>query len=140
MANLGCAMDASLKNNVAQVMSTESKIFRQRMQGDAAVAAEMRTSLEAEEAHQRERRVEFQAEMQQVRVKKRMDRELKDMQVQLEKGPQRASRGALRGGGEGQREVLPPLWHWGKVRRKAEVLNDRTRAMMCSSACAQSPI
>ena len=51
-------MGASLKNTVAQVMSTESKRLRQRLQGDAAVAAEMRTSLEAEEAHQRERRVE----------------------------------------------------------------------------------
>ena len=62
-AALGGAMGASLKNAVALAMSTESKRFRQRMQGDAAVAAEMRTALEAEEAHQRERRVEFQAEM-----------------------------------------------------------------------------
>ena len=69
-------------------MSTESKRFRQRMQGDAAVAAELRTLLEAEKAHQRERRVEFQAEMQQVREKKRMDCELKGAQVQLAKGPQ----------------------------------------------------
>lgn len=87
MANLGGAMGASLKHTVAQVMSTESKRFRQRMQGDAAVAAEMRTSLEAEEAHQRETRVEFQADWQQVRVKKRMGRELKDMHVQLENWP-----------------------------------------------------
>ena len=82
-------------------MSTESKRFRQRMQGDAAVAAELRTPLEAEEAHQRGRRVEFQAEMQLVREKNRIDRELGDLQVQLkqhkQKGPQRPPRGSLRG-------------------------------------------
>ena len=52
LANLGGAMGASLKHTVALVMSTESKRFRHRMQGDAAVAAELRTPLETEEAHQ----------------------------------------------------------------------------------------
>ena len=133
-------MGASLKNAVAQVMSTESKRFRQRMQGDAAVAAELRTSLEAEEAHQRERRVEFQAEMQQVREKKRMERELGDVQGQLIKARKDLREVQCVVAAKESVKYYPPLRHLGKLRRKAEVLNFRKRAMKCSSACAQSPI
>ena len=38
--NMGGSLGASLKNTVSVVMGTETKKFRQRMRGDAAVAAE----------------------------------------------------------------------------------------------------
>ena len=82
---LGGVMGASLTNTVYQVMNTESKRFRQRLRGDVAVAAELRATLEAEEALQRQRRAEFEEDMQRLREKKRVDRELKAVQAQLKK-------------------------------------------------------
>ena len=82
---LGGTVAASLTNTVNQVMHTEAKRFRERTRGDAAVAAEMRATLEKEEAHQKQKRAEFQESMQQQREKKRAERELKETQAQLKK-------------------------------------------------------
>ena len=82
---MGGAMGASLKNTVNMVMGTETKKFRLRMRGDAVVAAELRTSIEAEEDREKQKRAEFQAQMQRVREKKRLDREMREVQDRLTK-------------------------------------------------------
>ena len=74
-----------MTDTVNQVMHTESKRFRERLRGDAAVAAEMRASLDTEEALQKQIRADFQESMLQLREKKRADRELKEAQAQLRK-------------------------------------------------------
>ena len=85
IAGLSGATGKSLQMTIDKVMHTESKRFKQRMGGDAAVAAELRASLEAEEAVERRKRLEFQEEMQQVREKKRIALELKATQEKLKK-------------------------------------------------------
>ena len=82
---LGGALGASLQNTVTRVMGAESKAFHQRLRGDAAVAAELRATAEAEEALHRKKRAEFQEEMQQRREKQRIARELKQAQTHLRK-------------------------------------------------------
>ena len=64
-------MAVSLTNTVDQVMRTETKRFRARVSGDAAIEAEMRASFEQEEALFKQRRAEFHQEMQQKSEKKR---------------------------------------------------------------------
>ena len=82
---IGGMMGASLRNTVARVLHRESKGFREQLRGDAAVAAELRATAEAEEALQRKRRAEFQEQMQQRREKLRIERELKEAQTDLRK-------------------------------------------------------
>ena len=74
-----------MTETVNRVTSSETKRFRQRMQGDALVDKEMRASLEAEEARYRRERTEFQQHMQQVKQKKRVEKELKDVAQKLKK-------------------------------------------------------
>ena len=86
--NMGGSLGASLRNTVSIVMGAETKKFRERMRGDAAVAAELRSSLDAEEEMEQRQRAEFQAQMQRVREKKQMDRELREVQDRLRKSRQ----------------------------------------------------
>ena len=83
--DLGGVMGASLTNTVNSVIGTETKRFRRRVRGDAAVAKELRTSMDAEEAAQRKRRAEFQEEMLQKRQKQRAARELQELEAKTRK-------------------------------------------------------
>jgi len=85
LGGLGGALGASLTDTVTAVMNNETKRFHQRMRGDAAVAAELRASLHAEEAEMARLRAEFQEDRKRLLEKKRVQRELNDMRDQLKK-------------------------------------------------------
>ena len=80
---MGGVLGASLQNTVTQVIGRESKKFRHRIEGDAAVAAELCTSLEAEETLQEKKNAEFQESMKQKKEGERIAQELKEVQTQL---------------------------------------------------------
>ena len=75
-ATMGCALGASLQNTVNKVIGSETKRFRHSTRGDSVVAAELRATVDAEEADMAMKRVEFQECLSQDRDKRKAANEL----------------------------------------------------------------
>ena len=85
LSDLGGALGASMNDTVNRVVHDEGKRFQVRMRGDAVVEQAMRASLDAEEAKFREARRELQEQMQRVKEKAHVQRELDEAAKDLKR-------------------------------------------------------